>query len=109
MVVEPLLLRYIKEHPRIEQLVAEGRDGEIAEALAAGKDTYGTQTFDQAILDIFYEGRIGMESLMENATSPSDVKLQLELGGYLDDKGEDGKPKGPEFFDFKEETEEEED
>ena len=98
-----------KRTPRIEQLVAEGRDSEIADALADGKETYGTQTFDQALLDIFYAGRMGMEALMENATSPSDVKLQLELNGYLDQTGEDGKPKGPEFFEFKEEPEEEED
>jgi len=97
-----------KRTPRIEQLVAEGRDSEIGDALAEGKDTYGTQTFDQALLDIFYAGRMGMEALMENATSPSDVKLQLELNGYLDEKGEDGKPKGPEFFEFKAEPEDEE-
>jgi len=94
---------YIKT-ARVEQLVAENRDNEIADALAEGKDIYGTQTFDQALLDLYFANRIDEDVLMDNATSPSDVKLKLELAGY-NEKSED-ENKEPDFFEFKEEEDE---
>ncbi len=94
---------YIKT-ARVEQLVAENRDNEIADALAEGKDIYGTQTFDQALLDLYFDKRIDEDVLMDNATSPSDVKLKLELAGYSE-KSED-ENKEPDFFEFKEEEDE---
>lgn len=94
---------YIKT-ARVEQLVAENRDNEIADALAEGKDIYGTQTFDQALLDLYFDKRISEEVLMDNATSPSDVKLKLELAGYGEKSGEEDKE--PDFFEFKDEEDE---
>ena len=94
---------YIKT-ARVEQLVAENRDNEIADALAEGKDIYGTQTFDQALLDLYFAKRIDEDVLMEHATSPSDVKLKLELAGYS--KKSEDENKEPDFFEFKEEEDE---
>ncbi len=101
------VIEIYKRTARVEQLVAEARDSEIADALAEGKEVYGTQTFDQALLDLYFADRIGEEVLMDNATSPSDVKLQLELAGYADGTG-DGEDKEPDSYDFKMEEEEEE-
>jgi len=101
------VIEIYKRTARVEQLVAEARDSEIADALAEGKEVYGTQTFDQALLDLYFADRIGEEVLMDNATSPSDVKLQLELAGYADGTG-DGEEKEPDSYDFKMEEEEEE-
>jgi len=69
---------------RVAQLIAESRDEEITETLADGKETYGTQTFDQAILDIYYDGRITLEEALGNATNPSDMKLMMSLSGRVD-------------------------
>ncbi|MDD2829755.1 MAG: PilT/PilU family type 4a pilus ATPase [Sulfuricurvum sp.] len=70
---------------RIEQLIAENRDIEIPDTIAEGKELYGSQTFDQGILDLYLSGRISREEALNYATSPSDLKLKMEgLAGVID-------------------------
>jgi twitching motility protein PilT len=70
---------------RIEQLIAENRDIEIPDTIAEGKELYGSQTFDQGILDLYLSGRISREESLNYATSPSDLKLKMEgLAGVID-------------------------
>ncbi len=68
----------LKKTARIEQLILENRDYEIVDALFEGKEIYGTQTFDQALIDLYDERRISEEVVLENATNPSDMKLKLQ-------------------------------
>ncbi|RLA62221.1 MAG: type IV pili twitching motility protein PilT [Epsilonproteobacteria bacterium] len=68
----------LKKTSRIAQLIMDNRDYEITDALEEGKDIYGTQTFDQALLDLFREGTIDQETVLSNATSPADIKLKLQ-------------------------------
>ena len=65
--------------PRIENLIREGRDKEIGDALYEGKNIYGTQTFDQALLDLILQGDIHEEDGLASATSASDLKLKLSM------------------------------
>jgi len=70
---------------RIEQLIAENRDFEIPDTVFEGKELYGSQTFDQGILDLYLAGRISREDALANATSASDLKLRMEgLSGTVD-------------------------
>lgn len=81
---------------RIEQLIAESRDFEIPDTIAEGKELYGSQTFDQGILDLYLEGRISRENALMYATSSSDLKLKMEgLAGVIDKNkvGNDDEPK----------------
>jgi twitching motility protein PilT len=81
---------------RIEQLIAENRDVEIPDTMAEGKDLYGSQTFDQGILDLYLTGRISREEAFNYATSPSDLKLKMEgLGETInrDKMNSDEEPK----------------
>lgn len=71
-------IEILKKTVRIEQLIAENRDYEIPDALAEGKEIYGTQTFDQALLDHLRNGRITEETALEYATNPSDMKLKMQ-------------------------------
>ena len=64
--------------PRIEQLIMEGRDIEIKDAIEDGKDIYGSQSFDQGILDLFLAKKISKEEAFAFATSASDLKLRME-------------------------------
>jgi len=100
-------IEILKKTARIEQLIMEGRDSEIIDAIEEGKDIYGTQSFDQALLDLYTDKRINTEVLMENATSPSDMKLKLDGVGKGAVKKEGDIEEEPEFFGFKEEEEEE--
>ncbi len=71
-------LEVLVKTSRIEQLILENRDIEIRDAIEEGKEIYGSQSFDQAILDLYNEGRISQEKAFEYATSPSDLKLKME-------------------------------
>lgn len=66
------------KNTRVEGLVLEGRDGEIPDALREGKDVYGSQTFDQALLDLFAAGKISENEALLNATSRNDLKMALD-------------------------------
>ncbi len=71
-------LEILVKTARIEQLILENRDIEIRDAIEEGKEIYGSQSFDQAILDLYNSGRISQEKAFEYATSPSDLKLKME-------------------------------
>lgn len=73
--------------PRIELIVAEGRDGEIMEALAEGKGIYHTQTFDQHLFELVVNGIVDEDVAMEKATSPSDLKLRLQNINFSEQSG----------------------
>lgn len=75
--------------PRIELIIAEARDGEIAEALAEGKGVYQTQTFDQHLFDLIVNGVVEEEAGLEKATSPSDLKLRLQNINFADSRSDE--------------------
>jgi len=94
-------IEILKKTARIEQLIAENRDAEIPDALFDGKDIYGTQTFDQALLDLIRKGEISNEVALEYATNPADLKLKMQgigKGALVDERATD---KNDDFFDFK--------
>lgn len=64
--------------PRIEQLIMDGRDVEIKDAIEDGKEIYGSQSFDQGILDLYIAKKISKEEAFAYATSASDLKLKME-------------------------------
>ncbi len=93
----------------IQQLILESRDDEIVDAIYDGKEIYGSQTFDQAILDLYKAGIVSQEKAFEFATSPADLKLKmegLEENARLNDKDKkslESKEYSPsEIFDLKE-------
>ncbi len=98
-------IEVLKKTARIEQLIMENRDYEIPDALFEGKEIYGTQTFDQALLDLLREGRISEEVTLEYATSPADMKLKMEGVGKGALVKEDLNNAEADIFEFKEEEE----
>jgi len=98
----------LRKTARIEQLIMEDRDFEIPDALFEGKEIYGTQTFDQALLDLLRQKRITEETALEYATNPADMKLKMEgvgKGALVKDTHGD---QALDVFGFKEDGEEEE-
>jgi twitching motility protein PilT len=63
---------------RVAEMIADGRDLEIPDAIEEGKEIYGSQTFDQHLLDLIDQRRITEDTALEYATSPSDLKLKLQ-------------------------------
>jgi twitching motility protein PilT len=82
-------IEILMKNARIESLIAESRDSEITDAIAEGKDIYGMQTFDQALLDLYKSGKISEEETLINASNASDLKMQMtshdsKSGGEVD-------------------------
>ncbi|MFM7140421.1 MAG: type IV pilus twitching motility protein PilT, partial [Alphaproteobacteria bacterium] len=48
---------------------------ELTDALAKGHVTYGTQTFDQSLMQLYKTGQITYEEAMRQATNPDDFAL----------------------------------
>ncbi|MDR2578826.1 MAG: PilT/PilU family type 4a pilus ATPase [Chitinispirillales bacterium] len=57
---------------------------EITANMAKGKDQYGSQTFDQALIDLLKQGVITEQEALMNATSANDLKLKITMGGGWD-------------------------
>jgi twitching motility protein PilT len=70
-------LEILVKTPLIEKLIMENRDFEIRDTMEAGKEHYGSQSFDQAILDLYNEDIITKEQALESATSASDLELRI--------------------------------
>ena len=71
MVVNAAIKEYIMDPEKISEIVAN---------MAKGKEKYGSQTFDQAILDLVRKGVISENEALANATSPNDLKLKIMQG-----------------------------
>ncbi|MHB8765686.1 MAG: type IV pilus twitching motility protein PilT, partial [Deferrisomatales bacterium] len=63
------------------------RTHEIKDVIEAGRDTYGTQSFDQHLMDLFNRGTIDFETARSAATNPSDFEraVLLNSGGKIPD------------------------
>jgi twitching motility protein PilT len=64
--------------PRIKELIFQNRDEEIRDTIEEGKKIYGTQSFDQHLVDLVIEGRIDEKTALEYATSRDDFILKLK-------------------------------
>lgn len=91
-------LEVLVRTPRIEQLIAENRDFEISDTIAEGKELYHSQTFDQALLDLYLAGRISRDDALAYATSSSDLKLKMEGLSSKVEKDKLGVDDGPKEF-----------
>jgi len=62
---------------RVEALIADGRDSEILDAISEGREAYGMQSFDQALLDLYQNGIISEEEALTNASNSADLSMKL--------------------------------
>jgi len=93
----------LKKTARIEQLIMENRDYEIPDALFEGKEIYGTQTFDQHLLDLIKADKITEEVALEYASNPSDLKLKMQGVGRGSIVREENKNTPEDVIGFKDE------
>ena len=71
-------IEILVRNARIESLITEGRDGEILDALAEGKEVYGSQTFDQALFELYKDGIISQEEALSNASIKADLNMKFK-------------------------------
>ncbi len=70
-------LEIMVQTPRIIDLIAQNRDSEILDSIEEGSEVYGSQSFDQALLELYTQKKISQEVALEHATNASDMKLKL--------------------------------
>ncbi len=64
--------------PLISDLIAKGEITEIKEIMKKSREL-GMQTFDQALFDLYEEGRIAYEDALRFADSMNEVRLMIKL------------------------------
>jgi|YelNatPaOPRAMG01_1025707.scaffolds.fasta_scaffold05506_5 twitching motility protein PilT len=64
---------------RIKELIAdEEKSSEIHDTIAKGFTTYGMQTFDQSLLQLFRQNLITYEEALRQSTNPDDFALRVK-------------------------------
>jgi len=71
----------------VRRNIIEGKNQEIYKAMVGGS-YYGMHTFDQELLRLFSEGKIGEEEVLENASNPEDIQLRLKEVGQAGEAGQ---------------------
>jgi twitching motility protein PilU len=66
--------------PLIADLIFKGEVHEIKEIMKKSREL-GMQTFDQALFDIYEDGKISYEEALKNADSVNDLRLNIKLHG----------------------------
>ncbi len=74
--------------PRIADLILKGEVGEIKDAMVAGGEQYGMVTFDQALLQLWRDGKISEIEALRNSDSPNDLRLKMKMA-KLESSGDD--------------------
>jgi twitching motility protein PilU len=69
--------------PLISDMIAKGDVAGIKGIMAKSREL-GMQTFDQALFDLYQEGRISYEEAIKNADSANEVRLQIKLSKEVD-------------------------
>lgn len=63
--------------PTVARLIREAKTHEIPRFIESGT-AIGMQTFDQSVLKLYREGKIGLEEALNNADNPGEVGMRLK-------------------------------
>jgi twitching motility protein PilT len=63
----------------VQEYIREDRANELKDVIEKGRDTYGTQSFDQHLSQLYREGVIDLETARGAATNPADFQRALEF------------------------------
>lgn len=66
------------DSPRVKDLIHKAQISELKEAMEKSTNA-GMQTFDQALYDLYKEGRIPLEEALKNADSANNLRLRVKL------------------------------
>jgi len=65
--------------PHVSELINRGEIAQVKEAFIQSSES-GMQSFDQALLELYKNGRIGMEEALANADSRSNLEASINFG-----------------------------
>lgn len=68
----------LRRSVRIRDMILEDRVGEVTDAIKEGRNIYGTQTFDQHLLDLFRDGIITREEALDKSSNRADLEISIK-------------------------------
>jgi len=72
------VVEILVNNPLIKEALLDPQKFEkINEFLEKGKEIYGTQTFDQHLLELYKKGLIDAKTVLEHAENPTDIELKM--------------------------------
>lgn len=82
-------LEILLDTPRIKDLIKRGEVDTLKEGMEQGVQE-GCQTFDQALFQMYKEGKISLEQALINADGANNLRLKIKLAGLLvDEEGDE--------------------
>ncbi len=63
----------------VQEYIREDRANELKDVIEKGRDTYGTQSFDQHLSQMYRQGIITLDTARGAATNPADFQRALEF------------------------------
>lgn len=73
-------MEIMMDTPRIKDLIKKGEVDVLKEGMEQGIRE-GCQTFDQALFDLYKEGKIALDQALVNADSANNLRLKIKLAG----------------------------
>ena len=73
-------LEILMDTPRLRDLIKKGEVDALKEGMEQGIQE-GCQTFDQALFNLYKDGKIGLEQALVNADSANNLRLKIKLAG----------------------------
>lgn len=77
-------IEVLLDSPRIKDLIHKAQIAELKEAMEKSTNL-GMQTFDQALYDLYKDGKITLDTALKNADSANNLRLRVKLaeeGGF---------------------------
>ena len=78
-------LEILMDTPRLKDLIRKGEVDALKEAMEQGIQE-GCQTFDQALFNLYKDGKISLEHALINADSANNLRLKIKLAGLKIDQ-----------------------
>ncbi|MSN95657.1 PilT/PilU family type 4a pilus ATPase [Campylobacter sp. FMV-PI01] len=66
------------KNTRIKDMILENRIHEIPDAIQDGKNTYGMQTFDQHLLELYEQGIVSKDEALDKSTNRGDLDIMIK-------------------------------
>jgi twitching motility protein PilT len=71
-------IEILVKNERIEAMIKQGRESEIKDAIEDDSDVYGSQSFNQALLNLYIADLVSYNEALYAATSSADLKILLD-------------------------------
>lgn len=72
------VVEVLRKNERIKQMIIHNRMHEINDAIKDGRNTYGMQTFDQHLLDMFRDGIVTREEALDKSSNRGDLDIEIK-------------------------------